>query len=99
MIVAVDGLHPLDVDALDLSHLAHEGVDQPGVGQRDDQLVDGPPAALLQDLDPGYVAVHGADPARHLTERARPVREPDPQDEPVHGATVTRRRFGDVTRS
>ena len=101
MVVAVDRLHPLDVDALDLSHLPHERVDQPGVGQRDDQLVDGPPAALLQDLDPDDVAVHGADPARHLAERARPVGEPDPQDEPVHGGDGTdvpvRRRHTLVT--
>jgi hypothetical protein len=101
VVVAVDRLHRLDVDALDLGHLSHDWVDEPGVGQLHHELVDGPPATLLEDLDPDDVAVHGADPARHLAERARPVREPDSQDEPVHGGDGTeapvRRRHTSVT--
>ena len=81
--------HPLDVDALDLGRSRRRaGRPARPSGSAHHELVDGPPAALLEDLDADDVAVHRADPAGHLAERARPIGQPDAHDEAVHGATV-----------
>jgi hypothetical protein len=43
------------------------------LGKLDDQLVDRPPGAPLEDLDADDTAAHGTDPARHRTQRPGPV--------------------------
>ena len=48
--------HVLDVDAVDLLHLGDEQLDQAVVGQLDHELVDGPTAAPLEDVDADDVA-------------------------------------------
>ncbi len=49
-----------------------------------------PPAAVLEDVDRGDVAADGTDAARHLTERARAVRQPDADDQDAgHRTTVS----------
>src|SRR5262245_49812947 len=73
----VDGAHVFDVDVFDLRDLVDEQVDQAGLGQRDDELVDGSPRAPLEDLDADDVATYRADAARDLSERAGPIRQPD----------------------
>ena len=50
------------------------------LGQGDDELVDGPAGAALEDLDADDVAAHGTDAARHLAERAGAVGQPDAHD-------------------
>ena len=51
-------------------------LDQVRAGQLDDQLVDGPAGAPLEDVDADDVAAHGADPAGHLAQRAGTVGQP-----------------------
>ncbi len=77
--VGAEGPHVLHVDAVDLADLADQQVEQVRLRERDDQLVDGPPAAALEDLDAHDVAPDGADAAGDLAQRTRPVGEPDPQ--------------------
>ena len=55
-----------------------------------DELVDGPAAASLEDVDADDVAPHRADPARHRAQRTRTVGQPDAQHVRRHG----RRRYG-----
>ncbi len=76
----------LDVDAVDLGHLGHEQLDEPAVGQLDDQLVDRSSAASLEDLDADDVAPDRADAAGDRAERAGTVRQPDPDHVRLHGA-------------
>ena len=68
------GSDVLHVYAIHLAELPEEQGDQVVGGQLDNQLVDGPPGATLQDLDSREVAAHGADPAGYGTQRARTVR-------------------------
>ena len=78
---------------------AHEQVDQLDVGQGDDQLVDGPAAAPLEDLDADHVAAHRADAAGHLAQRARTIGQPDAHDDTVctAGDGTGRAGHADVT--
>ena len=79
----------LDGHAVDGAHLGDQQVDEVGVGQPDDQLVDDPPATRFEDLDAEHVAAHRADPARDLAERTGTVGQPDAQDDGVHHAEAT----------
>ena len=58
-----------------------------GVGQVDDQLVDGPARAPLEDVDADDVAAHRADAAGHRAQGAGAVGQPQPYDEGLHGAS------------
>ena len=97
MVGSLDGLDPLHVDALDLRHLADEQVDQVVRRQRHHEVVHGPPATALEDLDPDHVRVHRADAAGHLSQRARTVGQPEAQHVAGHGATVPSASSPDVT--
>ena len=65
------GSDVLDGDAVDGVDLLGQQLDRHGVGEGDDELVDHPSAASLEDVDRRDVAVDGPDAAGHLTERAR----------------------------
>ena len=67
----------LDVDPVDLCDLVDEQIDQPRLGEGDDQLVDRASGAALEDLDADDVASHRTDPARDLAERAGTIGQPD----------------------
>jgi hypothetical protein len=84
--------HLLHLDPVDLAHLAHEQIDQRGIGQLHHQLVDGLPRTGLEDLDADDVALHRTDPAGHRTEGTGPIGQPDAQDVALHGADPRRRR-------
>ena len=73
-----------DVDALDLAELAGQQWDERLVGELNDQLVDGPTGASLENVDADEVAADGADPAGNRTERARAIRKPDADDVDGH---------------
>ena len=82
--IGVDRPDLLHVDAVDLADLGDQQVDEPVLGQRHDQLVDRPPGAPFEDLDADHVAADGADATGDLTERARPVGDPDANDVRPH---------------
>ena len=83
--VLVDDTDALDRHPIDGVDLCGQQRDQLLVGQRHHQLVDGPPRAVLEDLDRQHVAAHGTDAARDLTERTRAVGHPDSNDDGDHG--------------
>ena len=85
-VVEAAGQRPdlLDVDAVDLLDLVDEQVDERRVGQVDDQLVDRPAGAPLEDVDADDLAAHRADPAGHLPERTGAVGQPEADDEGLH---------------
>ena len=88
----------LDGHAVDRAHLGDQQIDEVGVGESDDQLVDDPAAARFEDLDPEHVAAHRADPARDLTQRAGTVGQPDAQDDGVHTRKLPAHCVGNVNR-
>ena len=60
------------------------------IDQVDDQLVDGPAGAPLENVDADHVAPDGADAAGHLAEGPRAVRHPDADDKGLHRVQATR---------
>ena len=64
---------------------ADEQRHQAGVGELDDQLVDGPARAPLEDVDADHVAPDRADAAGDRAQRSRTVGQPHPHDERLHG--------------
>ncbi len=76
--------HVLHVDAVDRLDLVDQQGEEAGVGEPDDQLVDGPAGAPLQDVDPDNVTAHSPDAAGHLTERAGTIGHPHPDHEGLH---------------
>ena len=87
--VTLDRPHVLDGHTVDRAHLGDQEIDEAGVGEPDDQLVDDPSATRFEDLDAEHVAAHRTDPARDLTQRAGTVGQPDAQDDGVHHAEAT----------
>ena len=69
-------LDVLDVDTVDLGDLGHQQIDQPAVGEFDDQVVDRSSAPALEDLDPDDLTANCADPAGDGAQRARTVGQP-----------------------
>src|SRR5260370_11344441 len=66
-----DALPILDVlhgDAVDLTDLGEQQVDEVGVRQRDGELVDRAPAAALEDVDADHVTVDGPRSEEHTSE-------------------------------
>src|SRR5262245_58230979 len=61
-----------------------------GAGRAIDELVDGPARAAFEDVDAHEITTDRADPARHGTERAGAVGQPQTEDEGGHG----RARYG-----
>ena len=81
----------LDRDPVHLADLGDQQVDEIRGGQGHDELVDRHAGAAFQDVDAHHIAVHGADPARYLPERARTVGYPDPNHVGQHGTGRYRR--------
>ena len=73
------------VDAVDFGNLADEQRHQPVVGQVDEQLIDGTATTPFEDVDADQVTTDRPDPAGNCTQRARPVRHPDPHHVNGHG--------------
>ncbi len=59
-------------------------------GKLDDELVDGPAGATLEDVDAHHVAADRAHPAGHLAQRAGTIRQPHSQDVGQGHATTLR---------
>ena len=87
----LEQVHVLHVDAFHLAHLGQEERKQARLGKLDDELVDGPASAPLQDLDAHHVAPDRADAAGHRAQGAGPVRQPDPEHVAHHRRKATSR--------
>jgi hypothetical protein len=64
----------------------YQEVDERGVRKRDNELIDGPSASALEDVDANEVAADRANPAGHRAKSARPVGQPDPHHHVVHAS-------------
>ncbi|MFT3854903.1 MAG: hypothetical protein QM733_19520 [Ilumatobacteraceae bacterium] len=73
----------------------NEQVDEVRRRQADGQLVDRAAATALEDVDTDDVAVERADPAGHLPERTRTVRQPHPHDVGLHDGEATQQVCAD----
>ncbi len=84
-----DAADVLDRHAVDRPDLLDQQLLGRRVRERHDQFIDDPTGAALEDVDGDDVAADGADPARHLTQRTRAVRQPHADDQGAgHSRTV-----------
>ena len=64
------------------SSISREEIDEVGAHERDGELVDRDPVALLEHVDAHDVGAEPSDARRDRAERSGPVGEPDPHEEP-----------------
>jgi hypothetical protein len=76
--IVSDRSHMLYRHPVHSPNLRDQQIDKTRIIEFDHELIDYPTSTNLENLNPQHVPTHGSDPARHLAERTRAIREPYP---------------------